>query len=187
MKKTPYFNFLKIDLGKNSNSYKYLLSKKNLIRFFVSFFVLLNLIFWLKNYAYFSELYKIGGGFWDSFVSVYDISNTWTTTNFLIIIFTTILSSINISLLLEFTSLQNSLKIKTKVKKENFLISSAITLAVLASHCASCGVILLGSFVSLGFLSYLPYGGVELSVLAIMILLWTIYNLIKKINNPYVC
>lgn len=176
-----------VNIISNNNFLEYIKTKIFWVRFFISFFVLINLIFWLKNYNYFWELYKLTGNFFDSIPTVYDISNTFTGGGVVMIMITTILSSLNIAMLLEFISLQGKLNIKKDVKKENIFVTGAIALAVLASHCASCGVIIIGSFLSLGFLSSLPYGGQELGILAIVILLYTIYNLYKKINNPYVC
>ncbi|MDQ5957534.1 MAG: hypothetical protein QG614_509 [Patescibacteria group bacterium] len=174
-------------MPKENNFISYIKSKRFWIRFLISFFILINLIMWLKNYSYFGDLYRLTGDFFASILTIYDWKNTFIGNSFLLIMITTVLSSVNIALLIEFVYLQKTLTIKKQVRKENIFISGAIALAVLASHCASCSIVLLGSFLSIGFMSWLPYGGEELGYVAIIILVITIYNLIKKINNPFVC
>lgn len=57
--------------------------------------------------------------------------------------------------------------------------------------CASCGSLLFASLLSavgLGsLLSFLPFGGEELILLGIIFLLFSIYELLKKIRDPLVC
>ena len=181
-------------------------------RFIISFFILFNFILWIRNFNYFYEFIKISdsfySGFYNAFLSVYDVTSTYDTKSLVIILTSITLSSINISLLLKYLDFQkhiqnevrklmaennsknlartNSSKNNT-LKKQNSLTSFAIFLAFIASHCASCGAALFGSFISLAFLSYLPFGGLEVGVISILVLTYTNYDLIKKINNPYVC
>jgi len=60
-----------------------------------------------------------------------------------------------------------------------------------SASCASCGSFIIGSLVGLSassvFLSYLPYQGLELGVIGILILLWSVITTIKKIRSPIVC
>ena len=172
---------------KDSNFISYIKTFTFYKRFLISFFILANIILWLQNYSFFFQLIKIGGSFFDALLSVYDIASTYTTVNFILIATSLILSSFNISLLLHYTDLLKKISTKTSTKKHNALVSSGIFLATLASHCASCGAALFGSFISLAFLSYLPFGGLEIGVLSILVLLYSNYSLIKKINNPYIC
>lgn len=70
-------------------------------------------------------------------------------------------------------------------KKVGFFGGIGLFLAVLAPGCAACGVGLVSLFgISAGFLSFLPYEGLELSILSIIILSYTIITVTK---NLYVC
>ena len=175
-----------------SNTSKYLKTKLFYIRFFSCFFIFANVILWSTNFSYFYELIKIGGNFTDAVSSVYDISNTYSLKSFIIIFSSMVLSSFNIALLLEYISMQkvyitNSKNNISDNKKQNTLVSTAVFLSVIASHCASCGAVLFGGLISLSFMSALPYGGIEVGVISLLVLTYVNYNMIKKINNPYVC
>ena len=70
-------------------------------------------------------------------------------------------------------------------KKTNFIGSIGVFLAAFVPGCAACGVglaSLLG--ISAGALSFLPYKGIELSIIAIIILGITIFKISK---NIYIC
>ena len=196
-------------MNKNvTNTLTYLKSFLFYKRFIISFFVLTNIILWAKNFNYFYEFIKISdsfySGFYNAFLSVYDVTSTYDTKSLIIIFTSIILSSINISLLLKYLALQKNsqkevvnsthknninknISKNNSTKKQSTFISGAVFLAFIASHCASCGAALFGSFISLAFLSYLPFGGLEVGVISILVLTYTNYDLIKKINNPYVC
>lgn len=57
--------------------------------------------------------------------------------------------------------------------------------------CASCGSVILSTFLGVGaaaaFTGFLPFGGQEFSVLAIIILVGSLYVTGKKIADPLVC
>jgi hypothetical protein len=57
--------------------------------------------------------------------------------------------------------------------------------------CASCGTFILTSALSLfgatGFLSFLPFRGEEFGVLGVILLSYSIFLLLKKIQGPLVC
>ncbi len=57
--------------------------------------------------------------------------------------------------------------------------------------CASCGTFvltgLLGLFGAAGLISYLPFGGVEFGYLGVVLLAFSVYIVLKKINAPTVC
>lgn len=57
--------------------------------------------------------------------------------------------------------------------------------------CAACGTFVLTSLLALfgasGILAFLPFGGEELGFLGLGLLGYSIYLLIKKINDPLVC
>lgn len=62
---------------------------------------------------------------------------------------------------------------------------------VVGVGCASCGSVILSTFLGVGatatFTGILPFGGQEFSVLAIIILLVSLYITGKKIADPAVC
>ena len=57
--------------------------------------------------------------------------------------------------------------------------------------CAACGTFILTSvlavFGATGFLAWLPFGGEEFGFLGVLLLIYSIYILAKKINDPLVC
>ena len=64
----------------------------------------------------------------------------------------------------------------------------AFMVAVLGLGCASCGALLLTPLLGTalaGTLLLLPFDGMELSVISIAIILWSMYAVAKKIDNPY--
>jgi len=70
-------------------------------------------------------------------------------------------------------------------KKTGFFATIGITLAALAPGCAVCGVGILSVLgISSGFLTILPYNGLELSIISIAILAYAI----KKVTSEmYLC
>lgn len=82
---------------------------------------------------------------------------------------------------------------KTKMIKSNssnvgIFSSVGIFLGVMAPGCAACGIGLLSAFgLSAAFLSFLPYEGLELSILSIGILSFSVYKITKSINKGNVC
>ena len=75
-------------------------------------------------------------------------------------------------------------KAKIKVsKKDSFFGGLAIFLGIFAPGCAACGiglVALLG--LSAGFLSFLPYDGIEISIFSIIVLTFTIFKTSKDLT-----
>ena len=57
--------------------------------------------------------------------------------------------------------------------------------------CAACGTFILTSVLTLfgvaGILAYLPFGGEEFGFLGVALLIYSVYSLTKKINDPLVC
>ena len=57
--------------------------------------------------------------------------------------------------------------------------------------CASCGAVILSSVLGVGaalqVIAWLPFRGAEFTWLSILLLLWAIYNVAKRINDPLVC
>lgn len=83
--------------------------------------------------------------------------------------------------------------IRRTVKLQQSMGMSAIgiALSLLGVGCASCGSVLITSFIGFGatttLLGFLPFRGQEFGFLGIGILLYAIQLTIKKINDPLVC
>jgi len=60
--------------------------------------------------------------------------------------------------------------------------------SILGIGCASCGTLFLAPLLGVtagGIISALPFRGLELSMLGLVLLAWSLYKVIKKIGNPY--
>ncbi len=78
--------------------------------------------------------------------------------------------------------------IKSEDKKIGIIASIGIFIGVLAPGCAACGVGLLAVFgISAATLSILPFAGLEISILAIIIIIYSINKILEKIKNGNVC
>lgn len=80
---------------------------------------------------------------------------------------------------------------KTGVESGSIILSGSGTfLALLGIGCASCGSIVFTTIAAasgVAIQNYLPFGGEELSIFAVVLLALSIYRLAKKINAPFVC
>lgn len=76
-------------------------------------------------------------------------------------------------------------------KNELGMSVSGIFLSILGVGCASCGSVILTSVIGLSsttaIITYLPLRGEEFGLIGISILLFAIYSLVKKIQQPYGC
>jgi hypothetical protein len=175
----------------NNNTLKYLKTKIFWTYFVFIFLISLHLLLIIQNFNFIFESLRIGISFLDSISTIYDFFNTYTKLAFFILLATLIISSFNLSLLIEYFRLQKNINenMKNKNQKDSSgkKMGAAMTLAYLASHCASCGAVLFGGLISASFLTYLPFGGVELGAFGIVIMLYVSYDIINKLNNPYVC
>ena len=76
----------------------------------------------------------------------------------------------------------------TSGKMMGFFGTTGIFLGVLAPGCAACGIGLLSLFgFSAAILTLLPFGGLELSILSIGILGFSVFKLSKDIKKGIVC
>lgn len=99
-----------------------------------------------------------------------------------ILIVTSLLAGINVALLF--------FKIKTLKSvnyKESGLGTGGTLTSILASGCSSCGISVLSMIGIAGGLAFLPFGGIELSFLGIILLLFSLYWISKEITNCQVC
>lgn len=66
-----------------------------------------------------------------------------------------------------------------------------IILSFIGVGCASCGSVILSSFIGLSataaFIGFLPLGGLEIGLLSLVLLGWSIVSVTKKIQDPLLC
>jgi hypothetical protein len=87
--------------------------------------------------------------------------------------FISILLSINIVLILD------NLKTMRKIGGNNFYLSSGFVLSSVSGGCLSCGLPLI-SFLGLGgVLLYLPFKGVEVLFMSVILLIFSIFSLVR--------
>jgi hypothetical protein len=85
------------------------------------------------------------------------------------------------------TSTVTLYKIEKGILKQTHKLGWISMLAIIGSHCASCGSALLGGIFGATLGTLLPLGGVEFAILASIILIYSSYTITKKLSNPYVC
>ncbi len=94
-----------------------------------------------------------------------------------ILIITAILTGINLTLIT-----QRLLALKTGGNL-HFVVGGSSLLGIVGSGCAACGLPII-SFLGLsGSLIYLPFRGVELSYIAIILLITSIFFMVKRTEN----
>lgn len=71
--------------------------------------------------------------------------------------------------------------------KMSFMVGGSSLLGIVGSGCASCGLPILAFLGLSGAIFYLPFQGLELSVLAIILLSISLYSLIKQNAKQAVC
>lgn len=100
-----------------------------------------------------------------------------------------VLFSVNISLFVFY--IRRAQKGATGFKRTHVRSLAGIVSGVFGIGCAACGsVVLTGLAASLGatgVLLMLPLHGGEFTIFGVVLLVWSIYFLVKKINNPLVC
>lgn len=116
---------------------------------------------------------------------ILDLRSTFTPSSIILVITLSILSAINISMMVFYTKRRIILQKKAGV---GFL---GIIIGFLGVGCASCGSLILSSIFGLSatasFIGILPFQGLEFGILGVVILLTSIYLVAKKIQNPLLC
>jgi len=106
--------------------------------------------------------------------------NSMSGTGFALLVITAILTGINLSLLVK--------KVKSLKSQGNLklVIGGSTLIGIVSSGCASCGLPILALFGLSGSIAYLPFRGIELSYLSVILLLFSLYHLIKT-NSDNEC
>ena len=163
------------------SNWKYPLSAILVALIFYSFNVAVNNWSSLKSF-----FYSVGffGGLEFFFVLAWGFGNTIETHSFISLIIVSILSGILFSLVAYKASAGNSVK----SKKMGVFGTTGVFLAALAPGCAACGVGLISAFgLSAAFLTFFPLNGLELSILAIGILTFSVYKITNDMSFCQKC
>ncbi|MEX0920108.1 MAG: hypothetical protein WDZ69_00825 [Candidatus Pacearchaeota archaeon] len=140
----------------------------------------------ILNFENFASFYNLLG-FWGLVKSLptffFGLKNLVLRSSFVFVIALSFLIGILFSLIHYRTKM-----IKNYAGNKGFLASSGIFLGVLAPGCAACGLGLLPLLgISATVLTTLPYDGLELSILGVGILSFSIFKLTKDINKGISC
>jgi hypothetical protein len=165
---------------------KYLLSKKFFIRFVFFLIIFLHIIFAFQNYGFFAESLRLGFGFASAYGELFDVRSTFDMFTLIVALLTIVLSAYNFALLMEFVDQQKAVQ-KNSLNKTNGFFGISFILAIIGTHCVSCSAALFGGLISLTTISFLPFGGKEIGVAGVVLLILSARGISNKVNYPYVC
>ncbi len=112
---------------------------------------------------------------------VQGLTTSMTTFALLLLILTAILTGINLTLVaLRLKALRSDGKL-------HVMVGGSSLLAIVGSGCAMCGLPILALLGLSGSLIYLPWHGTELSVIAVLLLLITLYFMLLSYPTEAVC
>jgi hypothetical protein len=163
---------------------------------FVLAFVALFLIIEFRNLALLSSFYSATDSLIETgvfaLVMLGGLTTMFSPLGSTLIVLFVLLFSVNMILLYQYIMVQRRITRKTKGSKRSAALSTTGTiLATIGIGCASCGTAILFSVLSLvgagGLLLWLPLHGQEFSILGIAGLLYAIWYILGKLENPYVC
>ena len=119
---------------------------------------------------------------WDILVALLQgLGTSMTKLALLLLIITAILTGINLTLVtLRLAALRSGGKL-------HFMVGGSSLIAIVTSGCAMCGLPILGLLGLSGSLIYLPFQGTELSVIAVLLLLITLYFMLVSYPTEQVC
>ena len=98
-----------------------------------------------------------------------------------LLIAASILTGVNLTLVVQ------RLKTIRASGKMSFVVGGSSLLGIVGSGCASCGLPILAFLGLSGAIFYLPFRGLELSALAIILLSISLYSLIKQSVKQAIC
>ena len=102
-----------------------------------------------------------------------------------LLVFISVLFGLNIALTVYY------FKRRVTLQKAGGMSIAGMLAGLIGIGCASCGSVILSTFLGVGataaFTGFLPFGGQEFSILAIIILVASLYVTGKKIADPLVC
>lgn len=172
------------------NTYKKVKKPQYVALFIVSvllLFLLLSLLphtAEIRNIAQLDSTFGGGGSIQNTFfISLLAHSATNT---FVVTALVSVLSAVNIVLLVLYYKERGAMLMRTSSKG-----LFGIALGALGIGCSACGTLALTAVLGtlgLGWIvTFLPFHGMEVYVLGVLLLLFSIYQLIKLINKPLTC
>ncbi|MEN9551736.1 MAG: hypothetical protein RI935_113 [Candidatus Parcubacteria bacterium] len=118
--------------------------------------------------------------------TLFDINNSFTTSSLAVSIITSLLTGVVLSLFYVYIKNHSEM-----IMKSGLYSGTGLLLALMGVGCAACGTVIITTLFGIAggtFLTnVLPYNGEEFGYVGIIILLFSIHTLLKKINTPNVC
>lgn len=109
------------------------------------------------------------------------LTTSMTTFSLILLTLTGVLTGINLTLVfLRLRAIRNNGKL-------HVMVGGSSLLAIVGSGCAMCGLPILALLGLSGTLIYLPWRGIELSVIAVLLLLITFYFMLRSYPAEQVC
>lgn len=157
------------------------INSKFLLRFVFIFVIVGHIMLIIQNFNALYEGFTFGLPIGVLYGTLFSFSTSFTDLSLSVFI-------INISLMSYLiTSIITLYKIEKNIFAHSHKIGGASMLAIIGTHCASCGSAILSGIFGTSLGAILPLGGVEFGILSILILLYSSYTITKKLRNPYVC
>ena len=131
----------------------------------------------------------------DALFGVHDLSYKWnlllallggmwtamSTTSLVLLIIVAILTGANLTLVVK------RIREIRASRKMSLVVGGSSILGIVGSGCASCGLPILAFLGLSGAIFYLPFRGLELSILAIILLFVSLFSLIKQYTKQAIC
>jgi hypothetical protein len=123
---------------------------------------------------------------WLAISIFFDFTSTFSTGALLLALFGSVLGGINIALAYTYMKVRGNAIIKS-----GFYSGMGLVLAFLGIGCPACGTailsLVLGFFGLSATLSLLPYQGLEIGYIGLLLVIFATYSLARKVASPNVC
>lgn len=113
------------------------------------------------------------------------LGGAWTAfskTDFVLLIVTSVLVGINTLLIAK-----TIIKLESQKKKLSFSVGGSAILGIIVAGCSSCGFSVLSLLGLSASLSFIPFGGIGLHLLAIILLLFSFFYALRTLHYKVVC
>lgn len=152
-----------------------------ILKFVFIFIIVGHIMLAIQNYKAVIEGVRVGIPTEIIYQTLFSFSTSFSSLGLIIFI-------VNVSLMSYLiTSIVTLYKIEKQLLAQSHKLGWVSMLAIIGSHCASCGSAILGGIFGTTLATVLPLGGLEFAILASIILIHSSYKITKKLINPYVC
>lgn len=128
----------------------------------------------------------LGNRVWLSFLTLFDIKSTFDAGSLLLALLGSLLGGINLSLAYTYIRLRGEV-----ILHSGLYSGLGLFIAFLGIGCAACGTaflsVILGFFGFSAMIHLLPYQGMEIGYIGLIILCIATYTLSQKVSTPNVC